>query len=74
MKRYTLTMDLQVDDLEELRAAACEHAFKEGMTLAKWESMRDGPESDIAMLLVPRAEPSAAVTILDTVVEEAANG
>ena len=62
----SLTLDIEVHDLQCLKAAAAARAMEEGLAPEDWEEIRNGPEDDLRMLLDPGSIPGAGFSIVDS--------
>ncbi len=65
MNDYTFSLELRVDDPEQLRVAAEERAVEGGQTPEEWRELRadslDPIQADIMMLLDPGTLPGCSI-------------
>lgn len=62
----SITLDVEVHDLDQLRKAAAFRAEGEGICEQDWNDMRRGPEDDIVMLLDPGYIEGAGISIVES--------
>lgn len=66
---YSVTLWIEVNDAEQVRADAAARAIRDGLSAADWEATRTGTEDDLRMLLDPGGSPSSGFEIQDSSAE-----
>lgn len=67
-RKFTVTIEVEIEDAVLVRNKAEEHAQREEMTLADWRKIRSGSDDDLVMIFDPGSFPGCK--IIETTAEE----